>query len=398
MHAERRREPRRAGCRQRVVRPGRVIAERNGRVGADEDRAGVLHLRREPRRVVRDNEQVLGREVVRDVHRLRHVVSDHDAAVGRADDVGALQAVDQRLELVLDPVREGRRIGHQHAPRKRVMLELRRQVGGDEVGARRAIGDDHHLGRTRDAVEADRTEDLALRERHVDVSGPRDHVDARDGRGAVRQRCDRLRAADAVYAVDAGDARRGEDRRRHGAVRAGRRGQHHLGHARYARRDHGHQHGRGIRRAPARRVDARAPHGPREQLQPGRAAGRLRHLPGVELADPLGGELERGAVRGRQAPDGRRDVVLGHGEVLAQRRRPAVEPLAELAQRCVALSRHARADLLHRRALFRKLRQVEAPPRQRRVEPRADVEAPNRHRSPPPSAARRAPARPRSAS
>ena len=157
------------------------------------------------------------------------------------------------------------------------MLELRGQVGGDEVWPGIGIGDHQNLGRPRDAVDADRAEHLALGQGHVDVARSRDHVDARDGRGAEGHRRHRLRSAHSIDGVDAGNVRRGEDRRRDGAVRAWRRGQHDLLHARHAGRDGGHQDGRRIRGAAARRI------------QP-------RDLGLVELADPLRSKLEGRAI------------------------------------------------------------------------------------------------------
>src|SRR2546427_3780618 len=47
VHAERRRVPRRAGGRERVVRPRRVVAQGHGGVGPDEDRSRVAHPRRQ---------------------------------------------------------------------------------------------------------------------------------------------------------------------------------------------------------------------------------------------------------------------------------------------------------------------------------------------------------------
>src|SRR5260370_32850183 len=42
VHAERRCEACRARCRKRVIGARRIVAQRHGRVGPDEDRAGVL--------------------------------------------------------------------------------------------------------------------------------------------------------------------------------------------------------------------------------------------------------------------------------------------------------------------------------------------------------------------
>src|SRR5438270_3794382 len=52
MHAEWRGEASRSRRRQRVVRTGRVVAERNGRIRADEHRACILALRGDARAVL----------------------------------------------------------------------------------------------------------------------------------------------------------------------------------------------------------------------------------------------------------------------------------------------------------------------------------------------------------
>ena len=201
------------------------------------------------------------------MHRLLHVLGHDDAAVGLADDVRSLQPAEKALELLLDAVRELAGVGDEDAPRQRVVLELRGQVRRDEVGPCLGVGHDHDLGRTCDSVDANRAEHLLLGERHVDVAGARDDVDSRDARCPVGERRDGLRPADPVDSIHAGDVRRGEDRRRNGAIGSWRRGQHDLGHPGHARRNHRHEHRRRIRRTAARRVNTRAPDGTRHELE-----------------------------------------------------------------------------------------------------------------------------------
>ena len=88
-----------------------------------------------------------------------------------------------------------------------------------------------------------------------------------DGLGAVGHGADRLRAADGVDLVDAGERGGGQHRRRHRAgVAVGRHAQHDLADAGDPRRHRGHQHGRRVGAAAARHVHAgpvdRAPTGP----------------------------------------------------------------------------------------------------------------------------------------
>ena len=338
-------------------------------------------------------------EVVGERHRLRHVVGHDHAAVGRADHLRTFEPSDQALQLLDHAVGQLRRVGHEHAPRKRIVLQLRRQIGGDEVRPGAAVGDHQHLGRPCDPIHADRAEHLALRQRHVDVARPRYDVDPRNRRRAESHRRHRLRSAHPIDGVDAGDVRGRKDRRRHGAVRARRRRQNNLLHARNPGRDGGHQDGRRIRGAAAWRVQPRAANRASKQLQALLTGRRGRHHLGlVELADALSRELEGGAIGRRKPPSRRLELARRHLERFRRARRPAVEPQPVLAQRGVALGSHARADLLHGHPLLRELRQVEPPARPRRVQPRRGVEPLNRQRTPPRAAARPSPAPHRCAS
>ena len=59
----------------------------------------------------------------------------------------------------------------------------------------------------------------ALGRRHIGVAGPDDLGDRRDRRGAIGERRDRLRAADAIDLVDAGELGRRQHQRAELAVR-----------------------------------------------------------------------------------------------------------------------------------------------------------------------------------
>ena len=324
---------------------------------------------------------MLRREVVDDAHRFVHVARHDDAAVGLADDLGALEPAQQVLQLFDGASREPLRVGDQDTPRHRVVLQLRCEVGGDEVRARVLVGQDHDLGRARDAVDADRAEDLSLRQRHVDVAGPGDDVDPRDALGAIGEGRDRLRAADPIDGIDAGDARRGEDRRRHAAVAPGRRREDDLRDARDARRDGRHQHGRRVGGAAAGRVHPGPKDRPGDQAHAHRT-GRsgLRELPLVEIADPRRRELERRPVGGRQAGRRRLELLPRDLEPLALGGRPAVEPQAKLAEGGVAFVSNPGAYLGDRGALGANACQVEPAARERRFPPGRRVKAPNGHR------------------
>ena len=95
-------------------------------------------------------------------------------------------------------VAEGGVVGDQDRLRGDVVLGLRQQVGGDPVRIVAAVGDHQHLGRAGDHVDADRAEDLALGGRDIGIAGADDLGDRADRLGAIGERGDRLRAADAV--------------------------------------------------------------------------------------------------------------------------------------------------------------------------------------------------------
>ena len=82
------------------------------------------------------------------------------------------------------------------------------------------VGEDQHLGRAGDHVDADLAEHQPLGRRDIGVAGPDDLGDRRDRRGAVGERRHRLRAADAIDLVDAGELRRRQHQRVELAVRA----------------------------------------------------------------------------------------------------------------------------------------------------------------------------------
>ncbi len=243
---EGRSEAGRARGRERVIGARRIVAQRHCRIGSHENRACILDLRGQPPGVLGHDQQMLGGKVIGEIDRLTQVVGHDEAARGRIDDLRPLQSADQAVQLFLDAVGERGRVGDQHSPRQRVVLELGGQVRRHEVRASARVGDDHHLGRSGDSVDADCAKDLFFGQGHVYVARARNDVDARYRAGAVSQRSDRLSAANSVNGIDARDVGSGEDRSRHGAVRARRCGQHDLRHARHASRDHCHQHCRGI--------------------------------------------------------------------------------------------------------------------------------------------------------
>ena len=74
-----------------------------------------------------------------------------------------------------------------------------------QSGSLSRVGDDQHFRRAGDHVDADRAEHLALGGRDIGVAGPDDLGDRPDRLGAIGERGDRLRAADAVDLRHAGE-------------------------------------------------------------------------------------------------------------------------------------------------------------------------------------------------
>src|SRR5262249_59104081 len=88
VQGERREETRGAPGRQYVVRPREVVAQWDGSVVPEEDRACVLHVLRDPVGVVARDHEVLGRILVRERDALRDVLG-HDDRAARRERLGA---------------------------------------------------------------------------------------------------------------------------------------------------------------------------------------------------------------------------------------------------------------------------------------------------------------------
>ena len=137
------------------------------------------------------------------------------------------------------------------------MLGLAEQVGGDDHGIGRLVGDDEDLGRAGDEVDADLPEEPALRLDDVRVARPDEEVDRVDRLGAERERGQRLDAAEDVDLVGAREVHGGDGRVRHAPVERRRAGRDPLD-ARDLRRDDAHVRGRDHRVAAAGHVGADA--------------------------------------------------------------------------------------------------------------------------------------------
>ncbi len=229
-------------------------------------------------------------------------------------------------------------VGDEDRLRARVMFGLGKKVGGDPVRIAVLVGDDQHFGGPGDHVDADLAEHHALGRRHIGIAGADDLGDRGDALGAVGERRDRLRAADAINLVDAGELRRREHERRQNAV--GRRHHHH--HPRHAGdlgRHRVHQHRGWIGCGAARHVKPdRFDGGPARPEFDAQRVGEaviLRHLPAVKCLDAVAGEFERvegfpGARVARRGDLLRLDLETDPVEV------DAIEFLRQFLERAVA--------------------------------------------------------------
>ena len=320
-------------------------------MGSEEDRRRSRDAGQRAARIAHDELEVFGRQIVREGERLFQGPGEERGAasgerLGR-DRIGPLAEL--RFQCLADAQREGFFGSDEHGQRKRIVLRLRDQIGSEVRGARARIGDDDHLGRSGQRVDADFAGELPLRLRHVGV--PRTHhgVAARDALGANGQRGDCLRSARPEDARRPGDPRRSRHFHRNRPVPLRRRGDDHLGHSGKPRHRGGHDHRRRIRRASARHVAGGALQGDRQRAQ--HCAGRQRLLVArrrfrcVECPDSLRRPNEgfadfRRAARGEGVP-------LGVGKEWIGKVR-AVETRRQLAHRCVAPRPHVGDDASYR--------------------------------------------------
>ena len=138
------------------------------------------------------------------------------------------------------------------------MLRLRQQVGGDEAGIGRIIGEHEHFAGAGKQVDGDVAEEQALGGHHVGVAGTKDFLDVPDGRRAVCHRGNRLRATHTIDLCGAGGARREKDAGIDLSVLAAGRADDDLLAPGDARERDGHQAGRNQRSRAARNIDSHA--------------------------------------------------------------------------------------------------------------------------------------------
>ena len=222
-----------------------IVADGFGRVGAEEDRAGVADLFGKTLRVGDAKLQMFGRNAVGEGRRLIQIAGDDDGAVvapARPCDGAPLQRLQLPLYRRRHSIAECGVVGDEDRLGAFVMLGLAHQIHRDPVGVVVAVGDDKDLRRSGDHVDADLSENPPLGGGDESVAGAGDLVHRRDRSGAIGERGDRLRAADAIDSLNPRQPRRQQNQRVHLAVRRRRRDDE-AGNARDLRRDGVHQDG-----------------------------------------------------------------------------------------------------------------------------------------------------------
>ena len=191
--AEAAREARRARGRQHVVGAGDIVADRLGRVAADEDRAGMRDLLAQRLGRLRLHRQLdvlgarCGRRSARSVAEVAHQDDAAIVAPARAGDLGARHRLQLRIDGLRDLLGERRIVGDQHRLRGGIVLGLRQQVGGDPGRIVVPVGDHQDLRRAGDQVDADLAEHAALGGGDIGIARAGDLVDRLD-RVACRRR------------------------------------------------------------------------------------------------------------------------------------------------------------------------------------------------------------------
>ena len=204
--------------------------------------------------------------------------------------------------------------GKKNALRQLIVLGLAEQVHRHPVRRRRAVGQHEDFAGAGNHVDAHLPEHVLFGAGHVGVAGAGDLVHARHAGRAVSERGNGLRAANGESAAHARHVRGGQHQR---IALAARRGHDHddFAHARHVRGHGVHQHAGRVGRLAAGHVNAHAVQR-RDFLAQQSAVliavrsgfAALLFLPLVIAANARGRLLQRLALRGGQALEGRLQV------------------------------------------------------------------------------------------
>ena len=201
-HAQGSCEAGRAAGGQGVVGAGQVVAHGLGRVGAQEDGAGVPDPLRQGFGILHQQFKVLRGEAVAEAGGFPQVVAHHDQAPvveGLAHD----RRAGMGRQLGLHRRRQGRRQrgagGDQDGGRQGIVLRLSHQIGRYLVGPGGVVGDHQHLAGAGQRIDPHLAVHRLLGQGHPEVAGPADHIDPGDRGGSVGQGSDRLGPAHPVH-------------------------------------------------------------------------------------------------------------------------------------------------------------------------------------------------------
>ena len=288
----------------------------------------------------------------------RTTISRPEAADRFPGDLGARKLRELPPERGLHRLRQFPTGRHQHRRRHGVVLGLGEEIGGDELGVGRFVGDDQDLTRAGKDVDAHRAGHDLLRQGHVTVARPDDHVDPRDRLGTIGQCRHGPGAARLVDLVHPGLPGRDEQVGVDPPVRR-RRGHHDdLRNPGHPRRDRAHEHRGDQRRLTAlaaRHVDAHALDRPDElpehRPRPVETDEGAPHLPAVKRLDLRRRPVERpgeAAIRG----GGRLPEFHGADPQIPQSETGRIEAPTVLHEGLVAPPPHVCQDAADRGVIF----------------------------------------------
>ena len=238
------------------------------------------------------------------------------------------------------------------------MLRLGQQVGGDTRSRSTRSRDDDDFGRPGVPVDADIRRNVLLGRGHPGIARPRDQVDGTDRLRAVGERRDRMGPAHTPHLVHSGEIQN-VPQYRTVPVSPGRRRDDDLLDAGEPGRHRGHQHGRRIREAATRHVEADPANGDATLLDPDAVpVDALDSRPAQQGAviglDRAPGALDRVENRRLDLVDGGSRAVTGKKQRGGRGGVVAIEAAHRLEQGGVAAGPHPIHDLGRRLADLRR--------------------------------------------
>src|SRR5690606_11581445 len=188
-----------------MVRPGTVIAQRFGAVGAQENGASMADFAQQVLGVTGRDFQVFRRDMVADLTGLVQIADvDQGTATRQAatDDVRAWHGGEQTFDGRFNLVQEVRIGTQQDGLGQLVVFSLGEQVHRHPVSRSTAVADDQDFGGAGNHVDANDAKDAAFGSGDIGVAGADNLVYRRDGVRTVSQSAYSLRATSSEHAND----------------------------------------------------------------------------------------------------------------------------------------------------------------------------------------------------